>query len=143
MTKAELLVFLRSHRLAVVASVDPAGAPAAAVVGFGVSDKFEVIFDTLSTTRKATNWRSNNKAAAVIGWDDEVTVQINGIADEPQREELGPLTEVYFTAWPECRTHQAWANITYFRIRPTWLRLSDYRPDGHGITEWTAAELAI
>ena len=50
-TRAELLQFLRRHRLAVQASVAPGGAPQAAVVGIGISDACEIVFDTLTTTR--------------------------------------------------------------------------------------------
>jgi hypothetical protein len=52
MELAELVSFMRRHRLAVEASVAPETGPQAAVVGFVVSDLGEVFFDTLSTTRK-------------------------------------------------------------------------------------------
>jgi len=55
---AKLLAFLRTHRLAVQASVSPNAGPQAAVVGFAISDQFEIIFDTLETTRKAQNLRN-------------------------------------------------------------------------------------
>src|SRR5690349_15112171 len=55
MTRAELVVFLRRYRLAVQASIAAGGAPQAAVVGFGVSDACEIVFDTLTTTRKYRN----------------------------------------------------------------------------------------
>jgi len=42
MTKPELLQFMRAHRLAVQASVSPAHAPQAAVVGIAVTDAFDV-----------------------------------------------------------------------------------------------------
>ncbi|VIO80174.1 hypothetical protein [Bradyrhizobium ivorense] len=40
MTRAELLAFLRTHRLAVVSTIHH-GAPQAAVVGIGVADDLE------------------------------------------------------------------------------------------------------
>ena len=67
MTARALLDFLRSHRLAVEASVSPTGAAQAAVVGFAISDQFEIVFDTLVSTRKAENLRQNPKIALVIG----------------------------------------------------------------------------
>ncbi|WP_082077265.1 pyridoxamine 5'-phosphate oxidase family protein [Bradyrhizobium sp. LTSPM299] len=57
MTRAEFLAFLRKHRLAVVSTVHD-GAPQAAVVGIAVTDELEIIFDTLTTSRKFTNLRS-------------------------------------------------------------------------------------
>ncbi|MGH9256296.1 MAG: pyridoxamine 5'-phosphate oxidase family protein [Vicinamibacterales bacterium] len=62
-----LLTFLRGHRLAVQASVSPAGAPQAAVVGYGVSHRLEIVFDTVDSTRKAQNLRRNNRIAVTIG----------------------------------------------------------------------------
>ena len=57
MTRAELVQFLRRYRLAVQASVAPGGAPQAAVVGFGVSDACEIVFDTVtSTPTRASPW---------------------------------------------------------------------------------------
>ena len=62
-----LLEFMRLHRLAVQTSVSPEGAAQAALVGFAVTDRFEIIFDTLETTRKARNLRRNPHVALVIG----------------------------------------------------------------------------
>jgi hypothetical protein len=49
-TPAELVAFLRKHRLLVQASTSASGAPQAAVVGFAVSDDLEIVFDTIGTT---------------------------------------------------------------------------------------------
>jgi general stress protein 26 len=84
-TRAELLAFLRRHRICVQASVSVAGTPQAAVVGFAVSDDLELVFDTIGTTRKVANLRGNARVAVVIGWDDEQTVQLEGLADEARR----------------------------------------------------------
>ena len=84
-TRADVLAFMRSHSLAVQASVSADDAPQAAVVGFVVTDDFEVVFDTLDTTRKVANLRSNRRCALVVGGladQDERTVQLEGIADE-------------------------------------------------------------
>ena len=48
-----LLEFLRLHRLAVQASVSAIGGAQAAIVGFAVTDQFELVFDTLDSTRRA------------------------------------------------------------------------------------------
>lgn len=63
MTRAEVLAFMRCHSLAIQASVSVAGAPQAAVVGFIVTDDFEVVFDTVDTTRKVANLRRNSRCA--------------------------------------------------------------------------------
>jgi pyridoxine/pyridoxamine 5'-phosphate oxidase len=126
-TRAELVAFIRRHRWAVVSTVSPAGAPQAAVVGIAVSDAFELVFDTLGTTRKAANLRHDPRVAVVIGWDEEQTVQIDGLADEPAGAALEDLQRVYFAAFPDGPTRLAWPGITYVRVRPTWVRFSDFR----------------
>ncbi|HVH45942.1 MAG TPA: pyridoxamine 5'-phosphate oxidase family protein [Labilithrix sp.] len=126
MNRAELLVFLRRHRLCVQASVADSGAPQAAVVGYGVSDDLELVFDTVGTTRKMTNLRRDPRIALVIGWDQE-TVQIDGIADEPRDAELARMKAVYFDAYPDGKDRERWEGITYVRVRPTWIRYSDFR----------------
>ncbi len=85
MTRTELLLFLRKHTLGVIATKSPEGDPQAAVVGIAISDRYELIFDTLADTRKAINLRHSSRIACVIGWDEEQTVQYEGVADEPER----------------------------------------------------------
>jgi hypothetical protein len=146
MTRAELLQFLRSHPLAVQASVSPSNAPQAAVVGIVVTDEFEVFFDTLETTRKLLNLRRNPQIALVIGGladGDERTVQYQGIADEPAGAELEHLKELYFVRFPDGRDRQSRRGLVYVRARPTWLRYSDYRRATPVIVEFTPADLTV
>jgi len=125
MTRAELLAFLRKHRLAVVSTVHD-GAPQAAVVGIAVGDNLDIIFDTLTTSRKYQNLHADPRAALVIGWDAEQTAQIEGVADFPTGAELATCKQVYFAAWPDGPTRESWPNIGYIRVRPTWVRFSDF-----------------
>ena len=77
--------------VAVESSASDTGTPQAAVVGFAVTDQFEIVFDTLASTRKAQNLRHHPKIAFVIGGlvdGDERTVQYEGVADEPSGAEL-------------------------------------------------------
>lgn len=141
MTRTDLLAFLRRHRLGVLSSVSPEGEPEAAVVGIAVTDRLELVFDTLDTTRKVGNLRRLPKIAFVVGWDEEITVQLEGLADEPKGAELDRLKQVYFTAYPDGPARQSWPGITYFRVRPVWARYSDFNPGGK-IIEFSEAELA-
>ncbi|WP_338696419.1 MULTISPECIES: pyridoxamine 5'-phosphate oxidase family protein [unclassified Bradyrhizobium] len=125
MTRAEILTFLRKHRLAVVSTVNN-GAPQAAVVGIAVSDDLEIIFDTLTTSRKYQNLLADPRAALVIGWDAEQTAQVEGVADFPTGAELDACKQVYFAAWPDGPERETWPNIGYVRVRPTWVRFSDF-----------------
>jgi Pyridoxamine 5'-phosphate oxidase len=139
MTRADLLDFMRGQSLAVVATVSDAGAPEAAVVGIAVTDRFEVVFDTLRTSRKARNLRARPRVALVIGGTtpgDERTVQYEGTADEPAGPDLEPLKELYFLSFAEGRERSEWPDVTYLRLRPVWIRYSDYNQDPPLILEF-------
>jgi general stress protein 26 len=143
MNRAQLVLFLRRYKLAVEATLPAgAGAPQAAVVGFAVSDALEIVFDTLDSTRKYRNLRTDPHVALVIGWDHEATAQIEGIADFPEGEELERLRECYFVPYPDGRERLAWPGITHVRVRPTWVRFSDYRQDPPLIVELGPTELS-
>jgi hypothetical protein len=64
------------------------------------------------------------------------------VADEPEGAELARLKAVYFQVYPDGVDRQAWKDITYVRVRPTWVRYSDFRAGGR-ITELSGAELAV
>ena len=134
MTPAELLAFLRSEKLMVEATVNAQGSAQAAVVGYAVSDSFELVFDTLASTRKYQNLRRDPRVALVIGWD-QVTVQLEGLADFPEGAELERLRQCYFGTYPDGRERMAWPGITHVRVRPRWARYSDFRLDPPRIEE--------
>ncbi|HET9850806.1 MAG TPA: pyridoxamine 5'-phosphate oxidase family protein [Candidatus Saccharimonadales bacterium] len=124
MTKGDILEFLKSHNLAVVATVD-GDKPQAAVVEFGQLDDLTVIIDTLKTSRKYQNWRANPKTAVVIGWDEDKTLQLDGMATELSGAELERAKQAYFTKNPRAKKWADRPEIAYFAIKPSWLRYSD------------------
>ena len=129
MTRWELLTFMRAHRMVVQTSVSTMNAPQAAVVGAVVTDRFEIFFDTLDSTRKVRNLRNNSRIAFVIGGlvdGEERTVQYEGVADEPCGAELDSLKALYFKRFPDGPRRQSWPGLVYVRVRPTWLRYSDF-----------------
>src|SRR4051812_10540809 len=86
-SRTDLLAFMRQQQYAVQASVSASGTPQVAVVGIVVSDRVEVFFDTLASSRKAVNLRHNPAIALAIGSNAdgaERSVQLEGIADEPR-----------------------------------------------------------
>jgi hypothetical protein len=144
MTPDELLAFMRTHRVAVQASVTAAESPQAAVVGIAITDRFEVVFDTLGSSRKAANLRANPSIALVMGGlmpGDERTVQYEGVADEPAGEDRDRLTDVYYSVYPDGRDRLSWPGLTYVRVRPQWIRYSDFGQPSPLIVEFTAAQL--
>ncbi len=117
---------IQSKRLAVISTTNGAGRPEAALIGFAFDAVHGVVFDTSAASRKARNLRTRPYAALVVGWDDETTVQIEGVAREPAGGELDRMKEAYFEIWPDGRARATWPDIAYFVIEPTWMRCSRY-----------------
>jgi pyridoxine/pyridoxamine 5'-phosphate oxidase len=126
MTLEEIFDIARSKRYLIVSTVNDSGAPQAALMGFAWTRANEVVFDTLSTSRKAANLASNPIAALVIGWDDNISLQIEGLARRPLGDDLASAKEAYFRAWPDGRAREDWPNIAYVVVQPKWIRYSNY-----------------
>ena len=124
--RTELYNFIRAHRYGVVSSIAADGTPQAALVGIAVSPDLEIYFDTTGDTRKAANLRRDPRIAIVIGWENEQSVQYEGVADEPKGAELAALRNIYYAAWPDGPGRESWPGITWFRVRPRWIRFSDF-----------------
>jgi pyridoxine/pyridoxamine 5'-phosphate oxidase len=142
MTREALLEFMRSEKYAVQTSVSPNGIPQAAVVGIAVSDRFEIVFDTLASSRKAANLSANPAMALVIGGTrdgDERTVQYEGTADEPSGGELERLLALYYARFPDGRERRSWPGLIYVRVKPTWIRYSDFSVQPPEIIEFGPA----
>ena len=127
-TSDELLAFVRRRGLAVLASCHPSGGPEAALVGVAATDQGEIVLDTLRQSRKYRNLLANPAVALVVGLDDEVTVQLEGIADTPTGEVLRRCKDAYFEQFPDGRARAEDSNVAHVRVRITWLRYSDFRP---------------
>ncbi len=121
-----VLEFVRGKRLAVVSTVHASGAPESALVGIAMTAANEIVFDTLSTSRKAINLAARPAAALVVGWDDEISVQIEGVARRPEGEDLAMVKAAYFAAWPDGTSRETWPDIAYFAVRPHWLRYARF-----------------
>ncbi len=126
MTHADLHRFIAQCKLGVLSTLAEASAPQSALVGIAVTQKLEIIFDTVKSSRKYPNLIARRRCSLVIGWAGEQTVQYEGEAEKLQGQELKRCQEVYFQAWPECRTHLAWPGIVYFVVQPRWIRYSDF-----------------
>jgi general stress protein 26 len=131
----EVYRFMNRERLAVLATIGENGQPEAALMGFAVTPELEIIFDTVRTSRKYPNLKNNPRTAWVIGCTSEVTVQYEGIAQELEGEELANYKKTYFAAFPDGSTREKWPAITYFVVRPKWVRYCDYNPAARRIEE--------
>jgi hypothetical protein len=126
MNREFIYLFMAGCRYGVVSSIAADGTPQGALVGIAVTPQFEIVFDTVNTSRKYGNLVARPGCSFVVGWSGEQTVQYEGIAGEPRGEELKRYQEVYFAAWPDGPVRMSWSGIAYFVVRPRWIRYSDF-----------------
>jgi general stress protein 26 len=107
MTPDGIFAFVRSHRLAVLATVSEDGLPEAALMGFAMTRDGQIVLDTSRESRKFENLRRRSDVALVVGLEDEVTVQLEGRAHEPTGNELARCKAAYFEAFPDGREREA------------------------------------
>jgi hypothetical protein len=122
----EVFDIVRQKRLAVVSTVDDSTAPEAALVGFALTERNEIVFDTLGSSRKAINIASRAATALVIGWDNDITIQIEGDARRPLSEDLTYAKAAYYREWPDGRARENWPDIAYIVVKPRWMRYANY-----------------
>jgi uncharacterized protein YhbP (UPF0306 family) len=143
-TRATLLEFLKRHRYGVEASVADDGSPQAALVGFVVNERLELFFDSFDSTRKVANLRRDPRIAFVIGGytlGDERTVQYEGAVDFPTGEELENFKSDYFSIHPDGLRRSRLTGITYFRVRPRWIRFTDFNVTPAQVATFEGADL--
>ncbi len=137
--KLALYSFMSQHRYAVVSSTSAEGTPQSALVGIATSPELEIIFDTVKSSRKYPNLIARPACSFVVGWSGEQTVQFEGIAEEPKGSDLKRCLELYFAVWPDGPLRMNWPGLTYFVVRPRWIRYSDFDQRPPLIEELTIA----
>ncbi len=135
MNVEEVFKFLHREKLGVLATVGIDGAPEAALMGVVATSELELIFDTVKSSRKYPNLKSNPRVAWVVGCTTEVTVQYEGIAEELEGEALEKYKKIYFAKFPDGPARENWPGIVYFVVRPSWVRYCDYHPEKRRIEE--------
>lgn len=141
-TNADLVAYMRSHRLAVVSSIGANGEPQSALVGIAVWPAGDVIFDTVADSRKHTNLLRDPRISVVFTGPGERTLQLEGLArpvpvSGPQDAEL---RAIYYEAWPDGRDRLNWPNLSYWCTSTRWARYSDFDRDP-AIHEFAWSEL--
>lgn len=128
MTLETILRFLREHPHVVQASVHADGSPQAATIGVAaeiVDGALELVFDTSDRSRKHANLVRDGRVA-IVAWHDATTIQIEATADQPSGAELARAKATYLAAFPDGVEREGWPDIAYWRLRPTWIRTSDF-----------------
>lgn len=120
--------FIAKQKLGVVSTINAENKPQAAVVGIAVSENLEIIFDTVKASRKYQNILCDPHVALVIGWDNEITVQYEGIAEVlDDDDDADRLRAVYYDIYPDGMERAAtWPGLVHIKVAPKWIRYSNF-----------------
>jgi pyridoxine/pyridoxamine 5'-phosphate oxidase len=122
--------FLNEHKLAVIATVDGSFVPQASVIGYKAIEDMNLIFGTVSSTRKAKSIATNPRVALAIGWDKGKTLQYDGEAQEiTDPAEIEKCKREYLSDVPTTAKYVNLWDGKFYRIKPKWIRLSDVSRD--------------
>jgi len=127
-TRELIYQYINEQKLGVVSTVNSNSKPESAVVGIAVSVDLEIIFDTVKASRKYQNIFHNARVALVIGWDNEITVQYEGIAEVlGDGNKAQQLREIYYKIYPDGRERAAtWPGLVHIKVTPSWIRYNDF-----------------
>jgi general stress protein 26 len=120
--------FIKQQSLGVISTVNMANQPESALVGIAVTINFEIIFDTVKTSRKYNNLVNVPNVSLVIGWDNETTIQYEGTAEVlGDDKEAENLKEIYYRSFPDGRERaETWPDLVHIKVTPQWLRYSNF-----------------
>lgn len=122
--KQIILDFIKKQKLAVLATVGKT-APESSALEFGETDDLEIIIDMYNSSRKYKNMKNNPNVSLVIGWDEDITIQYEGVAEELKEDKKRKYQNIYWLKNPEAKRWADREGITYFKISPKWIRYSD------------------
>ena len=140
---ADLLMFLRAHDIAALATVSETNAAHATTTYFYVEDDLNFYMLTKYETFKFKNLTKNHSVALVVTNEKSLeTVQVEGIAKEVDYSHEYAPTVKRFTKNLE-KNGWKWENIplnhvfagyySFVQIKPTWIRWSDFRDWEHKV----------
>jgi pyridoxine/pyridoxamine 5'-phosphate oxidase len=124
--KAAFIAYIGGVNCGVISTADKQHGPEAAFINLAVASNLEIVFETLISSRKYRNLQTDPRAALVIGGHGKTTLQIEGFVDEPVETDLDEAISLYYDACPQNNSHRNWPGLTYLRLRPRWIRYSDY-----------------
>ena len=70
-----------------------------------------------------------------------VSTRLNEVEDPGTERER--LTNAYYAVYPDGRDRLSWPGLTYVRVRPQWIRYSDFGQPTPLIVEFTAGQLTL
>lgn len=131
--KQEILDYLKTQRVGVLAVEMLDGSPHAATVHFAhVEDPSVFFFETNRDYRKAEPLfgRETTRASFVIGSNEKdlKTLQLDGVVQLLKPEEKETFNSVYLGKFPEKKEKSIDPKFVYFKFTPRWWRFTDWTP---------------
>jgi general stress protein 26 len=108
LARATVYTFVKDRRLGVIATASNDGTPEAALINIAVTSDIEIVFETASATRKFLNLMRNPRVCLVIGWDNDQTLQVDGLVDAPEGHEYDRLKSFYLSTFVQKTSDQYW-----------------------------------
>jgi uncharacterized pyridoxamine 5'-phosphate oxidase family protein len=140
-TKQKILDFLKEHSLTVLSYTNSNHAPQSATVEYVVTDNLEILFNTFSDKRKYQNIVERPDVSFVVGWDwdENMTVQYEGAAQELKGLEVLKYSKIYFEHLPSAKqfadAFKHLGSLIFFRVKPKRIRFSDFNKEPWEISE--------
>lgn len=134
--KQEILEYIKSQRVGVLALEMLDGSPHGATVHFAHTENpLQFFFETYREYRKAEALfgRETSRATFVIGSDESnmKTLQMDGEVRLIKPEEEQIITTVYLDTFPEKREKSKEQKVVFFTFIPKWWRFTDWtKPEG-------------
>jgi uncharacterized protein YhbP (UPF0306 family) len=135
----EILDFINSQRICVLAFEMLDGSPHASTVHFAFEDKSGTFFfETYNIYRKGEVLLKKDlvRASVVVGFDESKmkTLQLDGEARLIKSEEKAWYDGVYFGKFPEKKEKALDPKFLFFSFTPNWWRYTDWtHKDGKAI----------
>jgi len=142
LTPTQVLSFMRAQPWAVEASVTPQGAPQAAVVGIAITDRWELLFDTVTAVAQASKPGRESPRRVRDRLGTRADRAIRRHCELPTEAELPGVQAYYFDRFPDGPTRQSWPGLVYWRVRPHLDPLQQSHVNPPIIQEWDAAAIA-
>ncbi len=120
----------KKPRLTVISTVNQKGKPESALMTYAVleGEAPTIVLSTRLNTRKWTNLKTNNHISLVFGGGfSDAEVQFEGDAelfDNPTSYKI--LEDVYFEQNPETLQFRGLPELVFLKVKPTWIRYTDY-----------------
>ena len=126
--KEKITNFLKDNKFAVLATTSSSGYPESSLVGFSNTENGDIVFRSLSNSRKNQNIKENSKVSVVVvfGQDSWRTLQLEGVArlvvDPKEKTTLEDSHCQKIKAYEKFRDNQM---NEYFVVETRWLRYTD------------------